>query len=524
MIFEMHCHTGEHSGCSHVDAADLVMSNFNKGLQGTVLTDHHYLWPEEELRKLRSRLKLPDYYILLSGQEVETIELGHVLVYGATESVKHGTSIDEIRKRFPNVALVWAHPYRNESIPSRENLLNLLIDGVEIFNSNHTVAENNRGLQDWHRYKFTALSGTDTHAISYTALYPTIFDHPIWTMADLAVEIRAGRCRPYIQEIPRSGTSSTRVTEIDVGLKAARKTAEKYVVRSHDDKAAWKSASRSTRIIEEIGKHGFSEGRYRVPLQLGKDEKSLVVIEQGIPGTQLFDALVHANQGDARLYLRMAAEWLARLHNARLQITRADEFIHEEPNRLEYYLSAFYRTNHVHTRRAQEIMDTVVDMETALYCGHPEKMLQGHGDYHPRNIVIGRSRDNGVVESFVAAIDFNSSYCMPPAFDVGTFLAQFRNQFYDQETVLSKVSAEMFLDAYIEQADAVDGDFLSQVELFKARTAMSICYYLIKVGLGNSENLWRVLVEAGLTLTRLSVKRIGPAATIERAGDERKSA
>jgi 3',5'-nucleoside bisphosphate phosphatase len=58
----------------------------------------------------------------------------------------------------------------------------------------------------------------------------------------------------------------------------------------------------------------------------------------------------------------------------------------------------------------------------------------------------------------------------------------------------------------------VDQDFSSQVELFKARTSLSIAYYLVKVGLGESENLWRVLVEAEESLTRLSFHGI-PGAT-----------
>ena len=178
MILDMHCHTVEHSDCSHVAAADLVQANFDKGLQGTVLTDHHYLWQPAELRELRSHVRVPDYYLILAGQEVETPELGHVLVYGADASLEPGTSLAESRRRFPEAALVWAHPYRSENIPPVEKLLYLLIDGIEVFSSNHTVAENTRALRDWHRYKFTAVSGSDTHALSYTGLYPTMFDHP----------------------------------------------------------------------------------------------------------------------------------------------------------------------------------------------------------------------------------------------------------------------------------------------------------------------------------------------------------
>ena len=42
----------------------------------------------------------------------------------------------------------------------------------------------------------------------------------------------------------------------------------------------------------------------------------------------------------------------------------------------------------------------------------------------------------------------------------------------------------------------VDPAFGRQVELFRARTNLSIAAYLVKLGLGDSEDLWRVLVEA----------------------------
>ena len=116
-----------------------------------------------------------------------TPELGDVLVYGADVSIEKGTSLENIRKHFPDAAIIWAHPYRHENIPSRDKLFHPLIDGIEIFSSNHTVAESNRGLRDWHNLKFTAIAGTDTHALSYAGLYPTIFDHPVSTITELAV-------------------------------------------------------------------------------------------------------------------------------------------------------------------------------------------------------------------------------------------------------------------------------------------------------------------------------------------------
>ena len=506
MILEMHCHTAEHSDCSHVSAAMVAQRNFEIGLQGTVFTDHHYLWPLEEIEELRAKIKVPDYYFILSGQEVTTPELGDVLVYGADAPIEKGSSLENIRKHFSGAAIIWAHPYRHNNIPSREKLFHPLIDGIEIFSSNHTVGESNRGLRDWHNLKFTAMAGTDTHALSYSGLYPTIFDHPIANITELAYEIRAGRCRPFFKEIPRAGSSSTEVTEITIGTSHPDNIQERYVIKKHKDLNAWHSAARRSQVMDEIRRHGFDKGRFRIPKPLADDQESLTTIEEGIKGKTLFDKLVESGPQEARECLEMAAEWLARLHNCRLQLAPPEEFFSDERSHLQRYLSGFYSTGHPHTRKAQEIMDRVIEAEMSLYGGHPDKLIQGHGDYHPKNIFIGQDSDDPS-SRFVAAIDFGSSYTMPPAFDVGTFLAQFRNQLYDRKEVLAKVNETIFLQKYLNEAKPLDDDFLRQVEIFNARTSLSISFYLIKLKLGESENLWRVLVEAEHHLARFSIQK-----------------
>ena len=81
MIVEMHCHTSEHSPCSHVPAVDLVRRACEAGVQTIVLTDHHYQWSEEELADLRRRAQLPEVCQILAGQEVATYDFGHLLIY-----------------------------------------------------------------------------------------------------------------------------------------------------------------------------------------------------------------------------------------------------------------------------------------------------------------------------------------------------------------------------------------------------------------------------------------------------------
>ena len=235
MILEMHCHTVEHSKCSYVEAADLVQQNFDNGLQGTVLTDHHYLWTSKEILELRKKVAVPDYYLIFSGQEVGTPEIGDVLVYGATRSIARGTPFEDIRREFPQAALVWAHPFRNEKLPKEEELLLESLDAIEIFSSNHTVLESHRALVCWHRHRFTAIAGTDVHALSYAGAYPTVFDHPVTSIDDLAQEIRAGRCRPYFKEIPRSGTTNTKVIELVIGIKRGQKEREKIMIKTPEN-------------------------------------------------------------------------------------------------------------------------------------------------------------------------------------------------------------------------------------------------------------------------------------------------
>jgi 3',5'-nucleoside bisphosphate phosphatase len=502
MIVEMHCHTSEHSECSKVSAAELVQRNYDRGLDCTILTDHHFLWSPQELLELRSKLKLSDNYLILSGQEVSTPEIGDVLVYGAGVSIAKGTSLRAIREMFPHAAIIWAHPYRAEKRPGREEFFNPLIDGIEIFSSNHTIAESTRGVRDWHKYRFVAIGGTDTHALSYSGMYPTFFDHPAATIEELASEIRQGRCRPFFKEIPLSGTSDAHITEITVGF--GDRMRERYVLKEHETEHAWRSSEDTIDILEELARHGFSGGQYRIPKLLGHDRNNLTIIEEAAKGESLFDMLVKANPQDAAVYLRLAAGWLAYLHNLRLRITPSDDFFRDESVRLERYIAAFHKMNHRHTRRAEEIMNAVIDTESALFCRHPERMVQGHGDFHPKNILIGSDDPGNPGSLFVTAVDFDSSYTMPPAFDVGTFIAQFRNQFFGNREVLSKVSEKLFLEEYLRNARDLDNNFIPQVELYIARTSLSISYYLIKVGMGTSENLWRVLIEAEHTLSRLA--------------------
>ena len=497
MLVEMHAHTAEHSPCSTIPAVELIRQVFAKGLQGIIFTDHHYCWPEEELLKVRREAQVPDHFLILSGQEVRTTEAGDVLVYCADRSLDKGTPLAGIRAEYPAAALVLAHPYRNGRTPEDSLLNNPLLDGIEIFNANHSMRENSRALQDWHRHKFTAIGGTDTHGGGYAGMYPTQFDHPVTGMAELAAELKAGRCRPFLKEIPRSG-ANTLVTEVVIGTKGEDEVRERIIIRKMTDEHAWRSADRAFRIMTELVNHGFEAGSYRIPRPIDEDAVTMTLIEESLRGKSLYDRLRTDPVTEGREWVFMAARWLAKLHGCRLRLTPVDEFIRKEERRLPRYLERFTSIRHQFSDRVEEIVGLIREEERRLAKEEAGTFVQGHGDYHLKNIFVCSERAG----TYLAAIDFEGSCVMPPAFDVGCFLAQFSNQLYAFPEIRAAYPDDLFLDAYREAAGGVPEGFFRQVELFRARINLSIAAYLIKVGLGESENLWRILLETEQTLLR----------------------
>ena len=504
MIIEMHCHTSEHSRCSHVAAVDLVRRVFESGLQGILLTDHHYLWSDAELDKIRGKAGVQKFFLILSGQETTTSDFGDVLVLGADRTLPMDIPLADIRAACPEAAIVWAHPYRHGRIPEADQLLHPLIDAVEIFSSNQSISESYRALEDWHRHKFTAIGGTDTHGLSYAGTYPTIFDHPVSGINALAEEIRAGRCRPYFREIPRLGTSHTRVRELRIGPDTGGERRKELIVKTYETHEEWRDARRTFDILNTLIDRGFDTGPYRVPKPLDDDPENRVLIEQSVNGKALFDRICEAETKTARKYLRLAARWLAKYHNLKLALTPVEEFLGVEPRRLNWYIRNIYRNEHKNRDRIREILERVLNTERILYEGRPERMIQGHGDFHPKNIFIGQDDPQDPDSVYAAVIDFDSSFQLPRAFDVGTFLSQYRNQFFQKPDILQKVPEDIFLEAYMDAADEPDDDFGDQVELFRARTCLSILYYLFKVGLGDSENFWKVQVEAERSINHIA--------------------
>ena len=487
MLLEMHCHTSRYSRCSQIDPVSLLKQVKKKELQGIVITEHHYLWKEDELKVLKVEAELDDNFVILSGQEVGT-DIGHVLVFGASRTIEKEISLKDLRVDFPETALVWAHPFRNGGMPDEKKLLNPLLDAVEIFSMNQTSKENYLGLKAWHKYKFTAISGSDTHAEGMAGIYPTQFDHPVLTIDDLVTGIKKSRCRPFFKEIPKSGTNII-VTEVTIGTKGDDESRNRIILKNITDDKKWEAAKLSSDIGAFLYKNGFSGGQFRVPGIIDINEKERLIIEEGQRGKNLFDLLAHVDRSIGMNYFKLSAEWLARFHNKGIRRGDPELVIKRERKRFDSYLNSFIKTKSPYLKKIEPVISLVKDKEEEFFLKHKNLFILNHGDYHPKNIIIGQDRQQDITTLFISVIDFGSSLMFPRSFDVGYFLSQFQSQFYAYPGILEYCSQADFIDIYIKESNSIPVDFMDQINLFKIRANLSIASYLIKVGKGESPEM-----------------------------------
>lgn len=460
-----------------------------------MLTDHHYRWEEAELAALRRSTGVPDSFLLLSGQEVSTPDLGHVLVYGRVPSLAPGTSAGAIRERYPDAALVWAHPYRHDLVHDDRRLRNPAVDAIEIFSANHSMIATSRALEDWHRLRFTAVAGTDAHGQVAAGTYPTQFDHPVRDVEELAAEIRGGRCRPLLKEITLVGGNSL-VTEVVIGTKGEDGQRPRLILRRISRQEKWPAALATARLAGELAAHGFVTGQFRLPALLEADPERLTIIEEGVRGRPLYERLRSAGPPEGRRYLSLAASWLAHLHNLRLSLTPLPPFLEREQRRLEGYAQRFAEARLPGTTLVRELTAAFAHEEQAIVERTGYAPTQCHGDYHPKNIIVGQDNPEDTDTVFVAAVDFEHAVVAPAAFDVGWFLAHYRHQFSAEPRILDSYPAALFLESYRAAAVGLDSDFDHAVDVFTARAGISIAAYLVKLGLGDGAAVARLLADA----------------------------
>jgi predicted metal-dependent phosphoesterase TrpH len=192
MKFDLHLHTRRHSPDSVTDPLELLAAARAAGLDGVVLTEHDYLWTEDELAELRAAA--PEL-VVLAGVEVAA-RGGDVLCYGVADPFAIPRGIGwadlcrEVHKQ-GGVALAahpnrWGQPFERVLKDSRAEL-----DGIEVMSNNMDPGLRYRAAELLLKFPhFAQLGNSDSHAPETVGCCYTDFDAVIRTTADLVAAIR----------------------------------------------------------------------------------------------------------------------------------------------------------------------------------------------------------------------------------------------------------------------------------------------------------------------------------------------
>lgn len=193
MKFDLHLHTSRHSPDSETDPFELLKSARRAGLDGVVLTEHDYLWPESELEELRAA---EPGLVILGGIEV-TGRGGDMLVYGIADvstlprGIGWGDLVNEVHRQ--GGVAVAAHPNRwGQPFEKVVRDAGVELDGIEVMSNNMDEDLRRQAQELLKRYpQYAQLGNSDSHAPWSVGCCCTDFDAVIRTNADLVAAIRA---------------------------------------------------------------------------------------------------------------------------------------------------------------------------------------------------------------------------------------------------------------------------------------------------------------------------------------------
>ena len=168
------------------------------GLDGLVLTEHHVVWPADELAALQARFPTVR---LFRGVEI-TIDTGDdLLVYGPPhgELFSPRMTADELLRRAHDAGCVvaLAHPYRyTDTVP--DVVLEGKVDGQEVLSHHILNHAADRAAALACRTGAWVTAASDAHHTTMLGHYALDFEGSIDNEAALAAALRARRYRLYV--------------------------------------------------------------------------------------------------------------------------------------------------------------------------------------------------------------------------------------------------------------------------------------------------------------------------------------
>jgi predicted metal-dependent phosphoesterase TrpH len=198
MTFDLHMHTTRHSPDSEMDPLDLVRRACALGLDGVVITEHDWLWTEEELEELR---QTADGLVILAGIEVSARE-GHMLAYGVKDpfALPRGIAVAALCREVhaQGGVVVAAHPYRwGQRFDAIVREQKPELDGLELMSSNMDADCRRSAAEIVRRHPWAGLGSSDAHHETVLGSCYTKFAVPIRNNRDLVQAIRGQKATAH---------------------------------------------------------------------------------------------------------------------------------------------------------------------------------------------------------------------------------------------------------------------------------------------------------------------------------------
>ncbi len=200
LVFDLHLHTRRHSACSAIDESLLIDRAVRKGLDGLVLTEHHYQWTREEMDELVDTSGHPGF-ILLAGFEYSSSK-GDILIYGldpeqvAAFEPGRPPEVMLAKAQEMGAVCVAAHPTR-AAIPFDERILDMPFEALEVKSVNLAPHEQRLAKKLADDLGRRVTTSSDAHRLEDVGAYATEFLNPVQSMEDLRNSLRHGTFRPY---------------------------------------------------------------------------------------------------------------------------------------------------------------------------------------------------------------------------------------------------------------------------------------------------------------------------------------
>ncbi|HYL60508.1 MAG TPA: PHP domain-containing protein [Candidatus Acidoferrales bacterium] len=213
MIVDLHVHTNLSSD-SNVAPEQYLQFAASSGVRlDAICFTEHRLFPtdaalDEKYAELAERFGIA----IFKGIEADT-DLGHLLMFGVTHELMRRFDLTSRMLKSEHLidvlhheggVAIPAHPFRESGFGSRLDALlsrhGAALGAVEVLNGQNSEDENSRAQDAALKLGLTAVGGSDAHfaTAKWFMTVATELERTAATVADLCVELRAGRARPYV--------------------------------------------------------------------------------------------------------------------------------------------------------------------------------------------------------------------------------------------------------------------------------------------------------------------------------------